>query len=451
MRFPSRPLALGAIVALLGLAALGLLRRLEAPTAPIVVARAAQPVQAGPRSEARPAQPSPVATARDAARQAPAPAVIEDERAALEEPPVRAPEPGQLGLVVDLDGAPIAGVGIRNRSDPRSTIVTRSDDLGVFDLTDTPQAAREEWIVAGNVWTTVVPAARLRARDEAMRIVASPAIEVAGFVENERREPLAGVHVVVRAELDSARLGGVHPIPPTPQMRVFQAQTNASGRFSVREVPALAGLSLSITASGHAAWLEPITAANRSTIRVTLRELGNKQLVRGVVLLDSGGAPAGGAMVSLGQSRVKTGQDGSFELALGSAPADAWLVASYRGKFPAVLEPALRPPNVPFESPLRLVLPGMPQRISGQVLASDGEPLEGWSVGILDGTPDGLGLFIEQRAGLRSAKTDADGHFQLSGLGPRPYRLWAADGQGAVIRSGPVAAGTQDCELRVAP
>ena len=451
MRSSTRSLALGGLI--VALAALGvfLVRRLDDLDQDHSVARARERVE---RTEAEEAPLAPVITEpSDAVESAPA----DTARAAPIEAAVDDTEPEgwlHVGLVVDLDGNPVPEVGIRNLRDPRSEVVARTGADGRFDMTWVVQHGGEEWGVAGQNWVTVLPHRDGTLEDgwledgrPFMRIVCTRALAVTGFVESTGGEPIANALIELRANLARDRFAELVEVTPDPERRFILARSNRAGQFELPRVPTGADLVLSVTAAGFAAHVEPVRPEAAVGIRIALEPLVGDGRVRGVVLLDHGGTPAPGARVILGRERVKAGRDGTFELALDGVPADAPLVASYPDRFPAVLAPDERPPSSSSSGVVRLVLGPAPEKIAGRVVDAEDAPLAGWRVGILDGTPDGRGRFVEQSTGPATVVTDAAGRFELSGLAERAYRLWAADGSGTIVRTSPIAAGTRDAVI----
>lgn len=154
------------------------------------------------------------------------------------------------------------------------------------------------------------------------------------------------------------------------------------------------------------------------------------------IVLRPEGEPAAGAQVVLGQQHAGCDPEGRFELELSADVGSADLVAFEPGH-----EPVLRPVfgaslGAGGENSVRLVLGPETLTLSGTVVGTNGQPLEGWTVE-LDGH-DLLATF-----GLReAARTDGDGRFTLGDVsaGVHVVRAWK-DRRELAFRSAPAAAG----------
>jgi hypothetical protein len=132
-------------------------------------------------------------------------------------------------------------------------------------------------------------------------------------------------------------------------------------------------------------------------------------------------------------------------------------VAALRGFQPAILERAGELLAQEFApAPVRLVLGGPALTIAGRILDENGEPCEGWSVSLLDGTvvtPNRVPFEVAEdfaRGKSDATKSDERGAFELEGLLERSYVVQAYEKESLLLlRSDPVSAGTRDLVLRV--
>ena len=140
----------------------------------------------------------------------------------------------------------------------------------------------------------------------------------------------------------------------------------------------------------------------------------------------SGELPVGGDLTG---ARTAAGAEGFAQTfyPTGFAPADAR---------PMRVEAAQEIANVDFQlQPARLV------RVSGRVVDSRGRPVPGMAVIVNSARPDAVLI-----GSTRMAKTDADGHFRITGMSPGEYRLDARDTAEleAIAKTGRVVGISQD-------
>jgi RNA polymerase sigma-70 factor (ECF subfamily) len=271
-----------------------------------------------------------------------------------------------------------------------------------------------------------------------------PAARVEGTVRDQDGKPLADAFVLAYCPDD----GG------TALPSALEVRTDDDGRFLVRR--ALAGGLLRAGADGHARTWQAVGMAPRQQIDIVLlrRPERDRKQITGTVV-DSGGRPIADARVWFGRQRQQTGADGRFTLAADEPQPQYALTILAKGfallqrdQFGAVVDAADAATD-----DLLFVLDRAPATQRGIVLGSNGAPLPGAMVGLLD--PTLLDITFTPLEGLgggweRGVRAAADGSFALSGLAERPYRVVAIDpSTGARVVSAPHAPGSGDLVLRL--
>ncbi len=251
----------------------------------------------------------------------------------------------------------------------------------------------------------------------------------------------------------------VLPICPTAEGAIelanqLEVRTDDDGAFLVRKAAAN-GL-LRVGHAGYETAFVPVgeQVAQHLDIVLRRRDEGAVRRLEGLVV-DGSGMPIADASVWFGRQHSTTGSDGRFALpADGPQPQYALTIVakSYalfqQDRFGARLDDA--------KAPLRdllFVLTKKPLVACGLVIGSNGVPLPGALVGLLD--PTLLDISFEGVEALvggwnGGVTTAADGTFALTGLSDRSYRLRAIDpATGAVATSSPVRPETGDVVLRL--
>jgi hypothetical protein len=399
----------------------------------------------------RPTEVAPMAkAAAPAAAAGPARAAVESAPKESQSSAVATnPAPAKLaGRVLDAESRAVAGAellffGSRSAGEgtpPSPTILGESDSDGNFTFVH--PLTRGSVAVRSERWVTILSAeVDERPSDFPSIVVVAPRIELAGIVRDHEGRPVdrAQVSVVgvqriranLRAILDSSR------------DEAFGATTDRDGRFELKSAPALprgqlAADARATDASGLIAL--PQQSAFDLVIIVDPPSAAVNAL-RGRVLLASGD-PAPKAQISAGGMGAVAGDDGRFELGMGSEPA-AEVVAALKGSLPARqrVESAMVGNRREWPQDVTLRLGGKPLEIVGIVVGSGGRAIPKASVWIdnptrfgsilIDGRmqsgPQLLENVASGRAGMPIHWADAGGCFKIVGLERRNYRVRALD------------------------
>lgn len=383
--------------------------------------------------------------------------VPEPEPASPSEPapgPTRAPSTRVHGTVVDLKGAPVAGVGIVSAGDPSARILAWSDGRGEFQcqLTSTDGV-----LVAGDGrHATVRGCAWMKsAASETGLIIVAAAISIEGRVVDEGHQGIGGAWLWLDLPADAFVAVGL-PLDST-EHEIRLAASNAEGAFHFDSVPAVEGGFLRAESARYATARVPLPSSSATNVEVVMHAPPDSTPHLDGVVLFVDGRPAADATVNLGSQSTRSDASGEFRLELGWLKDTAPLSATKPGYQPAVVRGFGR---VVVESnrsppPARLVLGGPVLQIEGRVVRSDGGPCAGFHVSIVDGLEISQGLmppvFAEHLSiGAEGGKstTDGNGAFRLDGLAAREYRLQAWDPESLVlVESEAIAAGRKDALL----
>lgn len=286
-------------------------------------------------------------------------------------------------------------------------------------------------------------------------LVVAPAIELAGTVAEAAGSPLAGARLCFEVPL--AAFVGFPAILDGTVQTAFDSVSGQDGRFVLRHVPATEGGRLSVSRSGYRSLERAAPGESHSDLWLELEPLGAKDPWLQGVVVHADGTPAKGARVRLHDLATKTDADGRFGLEQDWASPEAPLVAALPGFQPALLPDSGALMQQDFPPPfVRLVLGGPALGIQGQILGADGKPCRGWQVSLRDGTvitPSQVPFDLAEdlaRGKKVATKSDKQGAFELEGLLARNYVVQAYDPDSMLmLRSDPIAAGTEDLVLRV--
>lgn len=367
---------------------------------------------------------------------------------------VAAVHPHVLVAVVDREGEPVAGVGVR--------LVEETPEGAAGRLFFEGTSNRE-----GRVSMPVPPArAVLRAHDPRFEsafaavvvpwreaeptLVVAPKIHLAGRVLADDGTPIVGA--VVRRWID--------PYVPVAHRRPLDfsgpvlddAATDQDGAFSFASLAALPESALTVF---HPCYPERVFAApleSRTDLELVLPRTPGAPVLRGRVR-DDAGRPAVGALVAAHPVRTRTDAEGRFELVLSSPPLERRLVAVLRGEASASV--ALAPASEASEWPawIELELSREERALEGFVLDGLGRAVPGARVWLVDPTPVGAEFTAQGSAEAWRAQTgrrgdwwwvesDARGAFRLPGVFARDYRLRAADPRTLALGEASAAPGT---------
>ena len=293
------------------------------------------------------------------------------------------------GRVLDVDGAPLAGlaVSLLGAADAR----TSSGAGGWFELSTT---AVETRIEAVDERFVNVRQGVFNAHDPSLPIVVvAPAMQLAGLVTDQDQWELAGatlrlefpqeLEVRIDADLESSRKVG------------WSTDTDHAGRYLFERLPAVDGALLTVVLDGYEAVREPAPTSTALDHRIVLsRPSAPTDGTLAGRVVDPEGASVPRARVALGLASVLADDQGEFRIDLGRAVTAETLRAVQTGYLPATLprpfEPApdkQGPEAHGWPEFIEIRLPGRALSLSGRVLDSDGEPVEGARVWISDPTP----------------------------------------------------------------
>ncbi|MBL8752229.1 MAG: sigma-70 family RNA polymerase sigma factor [Planctomycetes bacterium] len=274
--------------------------------------------------------------------------------------------------------------------------------------------------------------------------IASPATRATGTVRNDEGKVLADVFVMPLGVTGDGQV----ELP-----RQLEARTDDDGTFLVRKA-ATSGV-LRVRREGYTTALVPLADRPRQHLDVVLhRSNPSARSLLGLVV-DGGGQPIAGAAVWFGRQQTTTAADGRFRFPIDN-PARQYALTIVAKGFALLqhdeLGAALADPALAEQERL-YVLGRKPLTARGVVLGSDGAPLAGALVALLDPTLLDISFEgVEARVGGWSGgvATGPDGTFTLAGLAERPYRFGAVDpATGAIATSAPHRAEAGDLVLRL--
>ncbi len=363
--------------------------------------------------------------------------------------PPTPPLPPRFGLVVDLTGTPVAGLEIESQSGR-----TRSNPVGAFALAQ--EASNRSYRSNQATYATVFAGIEGRAGDSSWHfsigssalgeqdptrdsatplVVVASAIDLVGQVRSAQGEPVPQVALIwVRPESWSAGidldLSQSQPVP-------YSANSDSSGRFELRAIPAIPGAKLIARCQTDRRYVVlPVPILGDGDMHIVLPDDRPQEPIRGTVV-DARGVPVEDAFVALGDNGCTSGPDGEFVIEAEGLAWDAELRAFKRGMQPASLHSsAPRGAAAPmWNTPVRLVLGAPTRTLRGRVVDRAGSPVQEVIMGVQDETPfgrlpSGIQVTIE---GLNAAEdrfegfTDENGMFSISGLIDREYTVVGQD------------------------
>ncbi|MCR9245268.1 MAG: sigma-70 family RNA polymerase sigma factor [bacterium] len=327
---------------------------------------------------------------------------------------------------------------------PRAT----ADGRGGFELAGPEGLAgvrieHADWGIYGN---------GRNAAGELVLVVGSVA-HVRGRIVDGAGNPIAGVYLGASYSFDS--------IPGLPQtlressgFRSFNDTTDRLGAFDLGSIPRIAGLTVRAQKRGYESLGVKLADIVDEQVWTLPRTPERQRWVVSGIVQHQDGRPAGGAVLRHAGSGTQANELGRFEFDLHS-PSRLPLTAHLRGYQPAVLGDFGKRMRSDRSAGRDLVLTLGPEALElhGRVLDPSGEPLAGARVLIQDGTPYGtFPGWLENWIGRQDRDgelTAGDGSFVLRGLADRSYTLRVVEPRTLlVIESQPVAAGSQNVELR---
>jgi RNA polymerase sigma-70 factor (ECF subfamily) len=375
------------------------------------------------------------------------------------------------GIVLDLDGAPLAATRVRfvpGAGSPGAAPSTVTDPAGRFTLADLSSG--------GQVWTdepelvTVIAGALegLGGLEGDTTVVAAPARSLTVTVVDQAGDPLAGagVEVAMPADLRTRFTQGFEQSSDAS----FRGSTASDGRHTAT-VPAVPGALLFVSLDGyedleHRLEIDQLLAGGANELTVVLTHLAQAERSLAGRVVDEIGLPLEGVAVELGHLGTRSDHEGWFHFDLsGGDPFENWLggarhptkvTAARAGYLPAEVTAALDGEGHPlWPDPLVLQIAEAARTITGRVVDQNGEPLEGMVVFLprvrliasgktLEGELRGESQFFQ------SVRSDAGGRFEFGGLLDQDYDL-AAFQHDTLVRGEVhgVAAGSTGVELTV--
>lgn len=372
------------------------------------------------------------------------------------------------GRVFDAAGQPIIGVRVVVDG-VNEQLAATSGAGGEFTLTVDVEAMTVEGSFLGTPclriddedWVTVrrscLSATNL---DLEHLVVASRMRAVEGWIQDTSGNPIAEASVRMGTPNGLNEGDGLESFPmPLDMTRslVQRATSDAAGRFMLDRLPSGKGLSLYVHSRGYVGRYVDLDSAGHPLILELERpEETGQPMLEGLVV-DPGGQPVEGAVVQLASSRTQSKMGGLFRMPIPNLASETPLCAAKPGLQPAliprfrdVIEGAGGEPGL-----VELVLGGPSLSIAGRVLDANGQPCEGWTVGIADATeisqysvPADTAETLA-RGGKEDTTTDAAGGFEIGGLLDRPYAVYAYDGDSLLRAEAVFEAGDRSAVIRV--
>jgi len=432
------------------------------------------PAEALPTLAAPPASPS-VELRAAAAPAEPAPTPAQRESVSVPTPAHDAPAVAESvtelvhGRVVDLTGAPVAGVAL----DVRGSSGVRFDESG-FDSILWNEAELERpplatsaadgrfsfpasqqrsgaVVVRDRRWETVRSAVTVAGLD--LVVVVAPAFRLTGRVQDPDGHPLADAEV--RLGLPSALLAGTGVDLDHTRSGDWGTTSDAEGRFALEHLPSVPGGRLRVKLAGYEVQYLSRTSWVDDELLVVLQPPAGEWLTGRV---EADGRAVSEAWVSLGDASTRSDAQGEFRLSRAGEEDEHELLAVAPGHLPARVQGDANPDgSVRWPAYVRLDLGGEPLSLAGVVVDHEGQPLAGQEVWLADGTvvyhddfPSVVETVIAASTEVRhGTKTDEQGRFRLGALEERDYHLRVVDpATTLVVEAGPFGAGEEDIRIQ---
>lgn len=325
------------------------------------------------------------------------------------------------GRLLDGSGKPVAGAPVRwtaYRDDDRALLdATNGADPAVLGETATAADGRFRVPIAApglsialRVSPPGAPSIRLGGPFDASDDVAiddlhaGTAAPMSGRVVDEAGKGVAGARVLVVSS---------DPFSDDDAQSVAEARTAADGGFAIRDAPA-GQRAVEVRAPGYVP-ARQVQVEPAADIRLVLPRGGT---IRGTVL-DASGKPAAGALVVGEELAAETDAAGAYRLA-GVAVGVRAVEALWKDDFAARRDALRVRRGEETDAPLRLARAAA---IAGSVVdETTRKPIAGARLAASSGASFGF----NRRRVERSARTDAQGRFRLSGLAPRGYTVAAS-------------------------
>jgi hypothetical protein len=421
-----------------------------APTGPGVPVESPKLVPAGSSSNADPVARRSVPQGETAARS--------EDNAVEPEVPSHGSGHRVRGRVLRPSALPVSGVTVRL---PRANDQTvRSGSSGNFEFVLQPGITTGEIDVDERGWATLFTSlVSLDSLDHEHVVVVLPAINLAGSVVDTSGVALEGARLSLRVGDGFQR-----EFPYTldrNRPRAYRARSDELGHFELHQVPEpsdLVHVDLVTNKTGFRESILPIPPHSYESLLIELeaRQVEDPE-VSGVVLLPDR-RPAANAEVQLGSRIAKTDSSGVFHLSFRGF-VDEWALAAGLEGYGTVVLPdfgrTIRESQPDLPAQVTLILGEAALAISGRAVDSDGLPLTGWDVSIVDATAmttNRVPPMVAETLGGGSIRmtTRDDGSFEFGGLIDRTYtlRIFASDSLLTKLFDA-VPAGTEGLLLRV--
>jgi RNA polymerase sigma-70 factor (ECF subfamily) len=355
------------------------------------------------------------------------------------------------GRVLDVRGAPVAGVHLRAQEQAHAKAT--SDPFGEFEIEIRPGSVK--LVAVDDAWVTL-RFGQIHAwnRDREHFLVVAPFVALAGRVVDGSERPLENASVEVQFTHESF---ASFPLPlDSTGLEVFATRTDADGTFRIARAPVVPYSSLLSRFGSLRADARPIPDHSVADLTIRLEEPPPLDSALEGVVVHEDGKPAPGARVHLAGVDVTADAEGGFRLPLRRVDASTPLVATLAGFQPAIVPGygAVLESTDLHPTSIRLVLGPPPLSITGRVLGRDGAPQSSWTVALLDPlvlTPYRVPAVTAEKLtanGDPNSLTRADGRFRIEGLRNVAYRLEAWSREGAMMHTDPIQAGSEDVVLQ---
>jgi len=356
------------------------------------------------------------------------------------------------GRVTDWDGNPVIGVEVAPFPLRPGAARARTAADGSFRI-EVPAGRHDLKVVDPSFVTVAVSSVEIAPGRREQRLIAAPAMEVAGSTVDESEHPLEGARL--RVEFSPAEVADRLPSDMEAAVHRWEVRTNELGGFSFaalpRGIPAAVGVSL----PGFETKMIALPSDGLLDWTISLRRTADSVELRGLVLTESG-QPVPAAQVRLGRLETLSDDRGAFRLVVGERDLHQDLVATKADIGAAVLHPLqfTSDDQRELEVVLRLSLPW--DGIAGRVMDAEGRGIPGCLVSLLLPSDDSCGYrdsAVGPLAPFLARESGADGRFELRGfLELKTYHLKVSDkASGTTQISRPVAVGTRDAEIRISP
>ncbi len=351
-----------------------------------------------------------------------------------------------VGLVVDEEDRPVAGAEVRWIPSPAagggSELPPPPEDVpvhltGVDGLFAIPnlQAGRFDLSVTADGFSpTTVPGlwiAEGKGEIDLGAVIMQPGAAIEGRVIDTLGEPVAGAEV---------RAGETGEIVPTAALLMIAAQpplasSDQEGRFTISDRRPNDRLDLSVTKAGYVTAMvpqvsvpseQPVEVVLQPTAKIAGRVIDERHqpvVAAQIWLQPEGQTIVGGDHLSVtaGERRVESGEDGLFEVS--AVKPGLYTIHATAPRFQSLQLAGLEVNAGEAKRDLELTLE-RGATLAGSVRRVGGEPVDG---ALVSAAVAGAGTADRAEAHTR---TDADGRFELLGLGLSEHRVVAEDSRG---------------------